>query len=136
MGKKELFFLLSFTLSVRRTFHFLCMLEKGCVILLCHSLGMPYDYFAINHEKNACKITSVICTCSAASLMNCLAASDHIAGTVNTQSTSDVLSSPEIVSPPNLIMLSARYPIERENTAMADKDFPISSFISKSRLMV
>ena len=75
-------------------------------------------------------------TCSAASLMNCLAASDHIAGTVNTQLTSAMPSSPEIVSRPKRTMLSARYPMERENTVIADRDFPISSLICKSLLIV
>ena len=49
LGKRELIFLLSFTfnyvVSVRRGFIFLWVLEVGCVILLWHSLGLPYNYF-------------------------------------------------------------------------------------------
>ena len=46
---KELICWLSFTcnylVSVRRDFPFLWMLGLGCVILLWHSLGIPYNYF-------------------------------------------------------------------------------------------
>ena len=48
-GKRELICLLSFTcnyvVSVRRGFLFLMVLGMGCVILLWHSLGLPYNYF-------------------------------------------------------------------------------------------
>ena len=46
---KELICWLSFTcnylVSVRRDFLFLLVLGLGCVILLWHSLGIPYNYF-------------------------------------------------------------------------------------------
>ena len=49
LGKRELICLLSFTcnhvVSIRRGFLFLLMLVMGCVILLWHSLGIPYNYF-------------------------------------------------------------------------------------------
>ena len=38
-------FTLNFVVSVRRSFLFLLELRIGCVILLCHSLGPPYNYF-------------------------------------------------------------------------------------------
>ena len=51
LGKRKLSFLLSFTfnyvVSVRRGFLFLLVLGIGCVILLWHSLGLPYDYLAM-----------------------------------------------------------------------------------------
>ena len=50
LGKRELVCLLSFTcgyvVSVRRGFLFLWVLGMGCVILLWHSVGFPYNYFA------------------------------------------------------------------------------------------
>ena len=49
LGKRELFFLQSFTcnyvVSVSRGVLFLLVLEIGWVILLWYSLGLPYDYF-------------------------------------------------------------------------------------------
>ena len=46
VGKRELIFLLSFSCnyvdSVRRGLFFLLVLGMGCVILLWHSLGLPY----------------------------------------------------------------------------------------------
>ena len=48
LGKRELTYLLSFTcnyVSVRRGFLFLLVFWIGCVILLWHSLGLPYNYF-------------------------------------------------------------------------------------------
>ena len=51
LGKRELAFLLSFTcnyiVSVRRGFLFLLVLGIGCVILLWHSLCLPYNYFRL-----------------------------------------------------------------------------------------
>ena len=47
-GERELIFLLSFTcyyVSFRRGFLFLLVLGIGYVILLWHSLGLPYNYF-------------------------------------------------------------------------------------------
>ena len=48
-GKREQICLLSLTcnyvVSVRRGFLFLLVLGMGCVILLWHSLGLPYYYF-------------------------------------------------------------------------------------------
>ena len=35
--------------SVRRGFHFLLVLGVGCVILLWHSLHIPYNYFGKQH---------------------------------------------------------------------------------------
>ena len=50
-GKRELICLLSLTcnhvVSVRRGFLFLLVLVMGCVILLCYSLGLPYNYFLV-----------------------------------------------------------------------------------------
>ena len=49
LGKREQMFLLLFTcnyvVSVRRGFLFLLVLGIGCVILLWHSKGFPYNYF-------------------------------------------------------------------------------------------
>ena len=51
LGKRELIFLLLFTcnyaVSVRRGFLFLLVLGMGYVILLWHSLSLPYNYFII-----------------------------------------------------------------------------------------
>ena len=49
LGKKEHFFLLSLTYVVYevRGLIFLLVLGMGCVILLCHSLGLPYNYVAL-----------------------------------------------------------------------------------------
>ena len=52
LGKRELICLLLFTcnyvVSVRRGFFFLWVLGMGYVILLWHSLSLPYNYFAPN----------------------------------------------------------------------------------------
>ena len=49
LGERELICLLLFTcnyvVSVRRGFLFLCVLGMGYVILLWHSLSLPYNYF-------------------------------------------------------------------------------------------
>ena len=49
--ERELICLLLFTfnyvVSVRRGFLFLCVLGMGYVILLCHSLSLPYNSFDI-----------------------------------------------------------------------------------------
>ena len=56
LGKRELICLLSFTCNyvvfVWRGFLFLWVLGMGYVILLWHSLGLPYNYFVILHTKN------------------------------------------------------------------------------------
>ena len=50
VGRRELICLLSFTcnyvVSVRRGFVFLLVLRIGCVILLWHSPGLPYNDFS------------------------------------------------------------------------------------------
>ena len=50
--ERAIFFLLSFTcnyvVSVRRGFLFLLVLGMGCVILLWHSLCLPYNYYTQN----------------------------------------------------------------------------------------
>ena len=55
LGKRELICLLSFTcnylVSVQRGFLFLFVLEMGCIILLWHSLGFPYNYYTISNIK-------------------------------------------------------------------------------------
>ena len=52
LGKRELICLLLFTcnyvVSVWRGFFFLWVLGMGYVILLWHSLSLPYNYYAIN----------------------------------------------------------------------------------------
>ena len=49
-SKRELIFLLSFActyvVSVWRDFLFLLVLGMGCVILLGHSMGLPYNYLS------------------------------------------------------------------------------------------
>ena len=51
LGKRELICLLLFTcshvVSVWRGFLFLCVLWMGCVILLWHSLSLPYNYLLL-----------------------------------------------------------------------------------------
>ena len=37
----------NYVASVRRGFLFLCVLGIGCVILLWHSLSLPFNYFAL-----------------------------------------------------------------------------------------
>ena len=50
LGKRELFCLLlsagNYVVSVRRGFHFLWVLGMGHIILLWHSLGLSYNYYA------------------------------------------------------------------------------------------
>ena len=62
LGKRELIFLLSFTgnyvVSVRRGFLLLSVLGIGCVILLWHSLCLPYNYFANLYLVNEADILS------------------------------------------------------------------------------
>ena len=52
LGKRELICLLLFTCScegsVRRGYLFIWVLGMGCVVLLWHSLSLPYNYFAKN----------------------------------------------------------------------------------------
>ena len=71
-GKRELICLLLFTcnyvVSVWRGFLFLCVLGMGYVILLWHSLSLPYNYFKcyydytlmelVNHYANRTLIVS------------------------------------------------------------------------------
>ena len=56
LGKRELLFLLSFTciyvVSVRRGFLFLLVLGIGRVILLWHSLDLPYNYLCGSDEED------------------------------------------------------------------------------------
>ena len=56
LGKRELIYLLLFTynyvVSVRRGFLFLWVHRIGCIMLLWHSLSLPYDYFPY---KQCCK---------------------------------------------------------------------------------
>ena len=53
LGKRELICLLLFTcnyvVSVWRGFLFLWVLGMGYVILLWHSLSLPYNYFGVSH---------------------------------------------------------------------------------------
>ena len=55
LGKRELICLLLFTcdyvVSVWRGFLFLCVLRKGYVIFLWHSLSLPYNYFVPYYTK-------------------------------------------------------------------------------------
>ena len=54
LGKRELICLLSFTcndvVSVWRDFLFLLVLGIGCVILLWHTLGLPYNNFGFYYS--------------------------------------------------------------------------------------
>ena len=61
LGKRELICLLSFTCNyvvfVRKGFLFLWVLGMGYVILLWHSLSLPYNYFGyaktgVGYENN------------------------------------------------------------------------------------
>ena len=75
LGKRELICLLLFTcnyvVSVRRGFLFLWVLGMGYVILLWHSLSLPYNYFVWHIHKlegfkklanmNMGKIRGMIC---------------------------------------------------------------------------
>ena len=51
MITRELIFLLLFTcncvVSIKMGFLFLLVLGMGCIILLWHSLGLPYNYFTV-----------------------------------------------------------------------------------------
>ena len=67
LGKRELIFLLLFicyfVASVRRSFLFLLVLRIGCIILLWHSLGLPYNYFTpviINKWKLQVSIATTV----------------------------------------------------------------------------
>ena len=59
-GNRELICLLSFTcnyvVSVWREFLFLCVLGMGSVILLWHSLSLPYNYFRSEAHTSMCSI--------------------------------------------------------------------------------
>ena len=56
LGKRELICLLlvtfNYVVSVWRDFLFLWVLGMGYVILLWHSLSLPYNYFTIKKFKN------------------------------------------------------------------------------------
>ena len=43
----------NYLISVRRDFLFLLVLGLGCVILLWHSLGLPYNYFGAGADSVA-----------------------------------------------------------------------------------
>ena len=62
LGKRELVCLLLFTcnyvVSVWGGFLFLRVLGMGYVILLWHSLSLPYNYFAITLSVNSAKSKS------------------------------------------------------------------------------
>ena len=47
-----------FVVSVQRGFLFLWVLGMGCVILLWHSLSLPYNYFGINFNPQFQKFIS------------------------------------------------------------------------------
>ena len=59
-GKRELICLLLFTcnyvVSVWRGFLFLWVLGMGYVILLWHSLGLPYNYIEVNCDNDIVKL--------------------------------------------------------------------------------
>ena len=67
LGKRELICLLSFAcnyvVSVRRGFLFLWVIGMGCVILLWHSLDLPYNYFSVKKHvmrlKPVCLFLSI-----------------------------------------------------------------------------
>ena len=63
LGKRELMCLLSFTynyvVSVRGGLFLLLVLGMGCVILLWHPLGLPYNYF---EERTVVLIVPVLFT--------------------------------------------------------------------------
>ena len=63
LGKKELICLLLFTrnyvVSVWRGFLFLCVLGMGYVILLWHSLSLPYNYF-VALERRKCRVKCTV----------------------------------------------------------------------------
>ena len=60
LGKRELICLLSFTCNyvvfVWRGFLFLWVLGMGYVILLWHSLSLPYNYFEISFNQKQTEI--------------------------------------------------------------------------------
>ena len=51
-GLSPLSFVCGCMVSVRRGFHFLLVLGMGCVILLWHSQGLPYNYFVISYIEH------------------------------------------------------------------------------------
>ena len=66
LGKRELICLLLFTcnyvVSVWRGFLNLWVLGMGYVILLWHSLSLPYNYFGVLYETSSiiCKVAAII----------------------------------------------------------------------------
>ena len=63
LGKRELICLLSFTCNyvvfVWRGFLFLWVLGMGYVILLWHSLSLPYNYFTVFSTGSFCQVDRV-----------------------------------------------------------------------------
>ena len=80
LGKRELICLLLFTcnyvVSVWRGFLFLWVLGMGYVILLWHSLSLPYNYFGSDETDIECqkcsKIVNENIACSGCKLRYCL----------------------------------------------------------------
>ena len=75
LGKRELVCLLLFTcnyvVSVWRRFLFLWVLGMGYVILLWHSLSLPYNYFELSEyalKYPLCYVFHMICVCGLYSL--------------------------------------------------------------------
>ena len=70
VGEERAIFLLLFAYnyvySVGRDFLFLLVLRVGCVILLWHSLGLPYNYFI------CCYCLLLFCCCFCVRLSVCL----------------------------------------------------------------
>ena len=52
LGKRELLFTCNYVVSVWRGFLFLWVLGMGYVILLWHSLSLPYNYFTNRTKEN------------------------------------------------------------------------------------
>ena len=72
-GKRDLICLLLFTcnyvVSVWRGFLFLWVLGMGYVILLWHSLSLPYNYFVLlNPKKKYITCKSIVSKCMAGSI--------------------------------------------------------------------
>ena len=66
LGKRELICLLSFTCNyvvfVWRGFLFLWVLGMGYVILLWHSLSLPYNYFGTEDNAKVVNINNILWT--------------------------------------------------------------------------
>ena len=63
VGKRGLICLLlltcNYVVSVWRGFLFLCVLGMGYVILLSHSLSLPYNYLSFSLMSGLCAINSI-----------------------------------------------------------------------------